>query len=192
VAEVYRGTSSEGTGISDAPLLEFSCPKWYAVYTFAHHEKRVNERLAAKNISTFLPLYTTRHRRQSGIVLHEVPLFPGYLFAFIPLFERLKVLQVAGVARLVGTGGKPTPLPEFEIEALRNARTVGIYAEPHPYLEIGRKVRIKAGPFEGLQGILLRRKGKYRVVLSLVLIASSFVLDVDSCDVEPVKDHRAA
>jgi len=165
-------------------------PKWYAVHTFAHHEKQVKERLAARNVETFLPLYLTTHRWKNRTAHLELPLFPGYLFVYIPLLERLKVLQVSGVARLVGTAGTPIPLPEHEIESLRNARNISVHTEPHPYLEVGRRVRIKAGPFEGFLGILLRRKGRFRVILSLELIRSSFVVDICSSDVEPLKDQH--
>jgi len=173
-----------------ASSLESSVPKWYAVHTFAHHEKRVDARLTSKAVNTFLPLYSIRRSVKGVTAVLEKPLFPGYVFVFIPLLERLKVLQVPGVVKLVGSGGRPTPVAEHEIDSLLKARTMGIPAEPHPYLEIGRRVRITTGPFEGLQGILTRRKGKYRVVLALELIASSFVLDVDSAMVEPVKSIR--
>ena len=176
--------------VADASSNEILVPKWYAVHTFSHHEQRVNKRLSDKRLNAYLPLYTARSLRKDVKTLIEKPLFPGYLFVFVPLVERLTVLQVPGVVRLVGFGGKPTPVTEQEIESLRTARAMGIYLEPFAYPEIGQKVRIKAGPFEGFQGILIRRKGKYRVVLSLESItSSSFVLDVDSCNVEPVKAH---
>lgn len=180
------GTALE---VTDAASKEILVPKWYAVHTFSHHERRVNNWLSAKRLNTYLPLYTARSLRKDIKTLIEKPLFPGYLFVFVPLVERLTVLQVPGVVRLVGFGGKLTPVTEKEIESLRTARAMGVYLEPFAYLEIGQKVRIKAGPFEGFQGILIRRKGKYRVVLSLELITSSFVLDVDSCNVELVKAH---
>ena len=178
--------------VNETAYDDFSVPRWYAVHTFAHHEKKVHERLLGKKVDAFLPLYSAKRKRKSGAVQLELPLFPGYLFVFLPLFERLRVLQVAGVARLVGTNGRPTPLLDGEVEALRNARTSGIQTQPHRHLDIGRKVRVTAGPFEGLQGILTRHKGKCRVVLSLELIASSFVLDIDSDDVEPVKERWSA
>jgi len=45
---------------------------------------------------------------------------------------------------------------------------------------------VKRGPFEGRQGILLRRKGKLRLVLSIELIMRSVVVDVDADNVEPI------
>ncbi len=167
--------------------LESSVPRWYVVHTFSHHERHVDERLTAKNLNTFLPLYVVKRYSKNAAPPIEKPLFPGYLFVFVPLLERLKVLQVPGVVKLVGFGGKPTPLADHEVEALRTARTMGVQTEPHVYIEIGNRVRIISGPFEGFQGILIRHKGRYRVVLAIELIASSFVLDVDSSIVERVK-----
>jgi len=164
-------------------------PRWYAAYTFSHHEKRVRDQLVAKRVETFLPLYSTVHRWKNRRAKLELPLFPGYVFVRIPLRDRLPVLQAAGVVRLVGTAGKPTPLEDHEIESLRNACDAKIPTEPHSYLRVGRKVRIKTGPFEGFQGILLRRSRKFRVVLSLELIARSFVLDVDISDLETLKER---
>jgi transcription antitermination factor NusG len=62
----------------------------------------------------------------------------------------------------------------------------GVRAEPHPFLTVGRRVRIKSGPLVGRQGILLRRKGILRVVLSIDLIMRSIAVDMDIADVEPV------
>ena len=114
----------------------------------------------------------------------QLPLFPGYLFVRIAAVDRLRVLQVPGVVRIVGFNGELTALPNEEIEALQKGVASGVRAEPHPFLTTGRRVRVKRGPFEGMQGILLRRKGKQRLVLSVELIMRSVVIDVDIADVE--------
>src|SRR6266567_4226326 len=62
----------------------------------------------------------------------------------------------------------------------------GARAEPHPFLTAGRRVRLTAGPFAGLEGILKRKKGNLRVVVSLELIQRSVVVDVDAADVRPL------
>lgn len=115
----------------------------------------------------------------------QLPLFPGYLFVQIASVDRLRVLQVPGVVRIVGFNGQLTALPDQEIESLKKGLASGIQAEPHPFLTTGRRVRVNRGPFEGMQGILLRRKGKQRLVLSVELIMRSLVINVDIADVEP-------
>ena len=116
----------------------------------------------------------------------QLPLFPGYVFVRMALMDRLRVLQVPSVVRLVGFNGHLSVLPDTEIEGLKNGLAGGVRAEPHPFLTTGRRVRIKTGPFEGREGILLRRKGNLRVVLSIELIMRSIVVDVEAESVEPI------
>ena len=165
--------------------VEVVGPQWYAAYTSANHEKRVAEQLGARSVEHFVPLYESVRRWKDRKVRLQLPLFPGYVFVRLALPERLHVLQVPGVARLVGFNGHPCALPDPEIAALKAGLADGVRAEPHPYLAVGRRVRMKSGPFEGRQGILLRRKGNLRLVLSLDLIMRSVVIEVEAADVDP-------
>lgn len=162
-------------------------PHWYAVYTRSRHEKTVAEQLVQKSVEHFLPLYETIRKWKNGRFKVRLPLFPGYLFVHIPIGERLQVLQVPGVVQLVSSSGAPLALPRTEIETLRDALTKGLQAHPHPYLKVGSRVRIRSGPLEGLHGILLRNKGRLRVVVSVDLIMRSISIDVDASEVEPTK-----
>jgi transcription antitermination factor NusG len=159
---------------------------WYAVYTWANHEKRVRDQLEQRSIESFLPLYGTSRRWKDRWMRLEMPLFPGYVFVRMALADRLRVLQVPSVVRLVGFNGHPSPLPDKEIEGLKKGLAGGVRAEPHPFLTVGRRVRIKSGPLVGRQGILLRRKGILRVVLSIDLIMRSIAVDINVADIEPV------
>jgi transcription antitermination factor NusG len=161
-------------------------PYWYAVYTQANHEKKAAAEISRRGVESFLPLYRTARRWSDRRVELELPLFHGYLFVHLALADRLKVLQVPGVVRLVGFGGLPAPLPEDQMEVLRSGLTGSLRAEPHPYLTVGRRVALRSGPLAGMQGILLRRKGKFRVVISIDLIQRALALDADVADVEPV------
>jgi transcription antitermination factor NusG len=98
----------------------------------------------------------------------------------------LKVVQVPSVVRLVGFGGVPAELPETEMEIVRAGLLRGVRAEPHPFLMIGRRVRITAGPFAGLEGILKQKKSGMRVVVSLELIQRSVAVEVEAADVQAV------
>jgi len=165
---------------------EYPLPHWYAVYTSAHHEKRVAEQLSIRSIEQFLPLYRSVRKWKDRRVELELPLFPGYVFVRTVLSNRLQILQVPGVASLVGFAGTPTALPESDIERLKQGLASGVRAQPHPFLTIGRKVRIKSGPLAGVAGILLRRKNALRVVVSLSLIQRSVALEVDATQLEPI------
>ena len=161
-------------------------PRWYAAYTASRHEKSVFTQLNGKQIEAFLPLCRTvrRWKNRSTSTL-ELPLFSGYLFVRIPWRSRVDVLSTPGVLSLVGPPGEPWPLPDFEIEALR-AGLAERNAEPHPYLVMGKTVRINRGPLAGMEGVLLRNKNSVRVVLTIVEISRSFSVEVDACDLEPV------
>src|SRR6266852_2159395 len=95
--------------------------RWYAAYTCANHEKRVREQLEQRSVEAFLPVYETLRRWKDRRMRLQMPLFPGYVFVRMALVDRLQVLQIPGVAKLVGFSGTPTALPEGEIEALRTS-----------------------------------------------------------------------
>ncbi len=157
---------------------------WFALYTIPRHEKRVAEQMDLNRISCFLPLHRTVRRWKDRRKELELVLFPGYVFVRIALQDRVRVLQLAGAVRFVSFNRHPVPLPEREIESLRNALASGVRAEPHPYLTVGRRVRVKSGPLVGMQGILVRRKEKSRVVLSLDLLMRSVGVEIDEWDIE--------
>ena len=160
--------------------------RWYVAQTSCHHEKRVAQQLASRGIQHFLPLYEKVSRWKDRRVRLQMPLFPGYIFVRMPLRERLRALEISSVACLVGFGGVATPMPDFEIDALQKGLASQLRAEPHPYLRVGRCVRIKSGPLAGLEGILIRKKGSLRFVLSVDLIQRSVAADVDVADIAPV------
>jgi transcription antitermination factor NusG len=160
-------------------------PRWYALYTCANHEKRVAEQLALRSVQHLLPLYEAVRRWKDRRVRLELPLFPGYLFVRTHLRERLRILEIPSAVRLVGFDGHPVPLPEEEIEALRCGLEQQVRAEPCPYLKIGRRVRVKSGPLQGAEGVLVRKKHSLRVVLSIDLIMRSIAVEVDAADLEP-------
>jgi transcription antitermination factor NusG len=114
----------------------------------------------------------------------RLPLFPGYVFVRMALRDRSLVVQVPGVARLVGFNGAPTPLRDEEMQGLKNGLGAGVRAEPHPFLTAGRRVRVRSGPLEGTEGIVVRRKNFERFVISLELIRRSIAVELNGMDLE--------
>ena len=178
---------SSALAVTASPgLVESHSPQWYALYTCSRHEKQVAIQLQQHQVEFFLPLYSSTRRWKDRRVQLELPLFPGYVFVHIALHDRMQVLGIPGAVRFVAFRGLPTVLDKQDVERLRNGLNSGVRAAPHPYLVLGRRVRVVRGPMVGMQGILLRRKHHSRLVLSIDLIMRSIAVEIDACDVEPV------
>ena len=178
------GFDEERTGRVGLP--EGYDERWYAAYTSANHEKRVAEQLNVRAVQHFLPLYESVRRWKDRRMKLQLPLFPGYVFVRLALRDRLHVLQVPGVAKLVGFNGTPVALPQEEIELLRASLADGVRAAPHPYLQIGQRVRVKVGSLASLEGIMVRRKNHQRLVISVALIQRSVAVEINGNEVEPI------
>lgn len=191
--------SKDGEALPQAQLFEknptqtpsASRADWFAVYVGARHEKSVGEQFRLRQIEAFLPLYKAVHRWKNGCKVNlELPLFPNYLFVRVDPRERLRVLRVPGVLSMVCCGREPVPVPKAVIESLRTAIALG-QIEPHPYLVVGQRVRIKSGVLAGMEGVLVRKKENLRVVLSLDQIMQSAAVEVEGSEVEPLGETRA-
>jgi transcription antitermination factor NusG len=182
-----RGVRPEAGFLSNcSPDLRFE-PKWFAVYTISRHEKRVAQHLTQREIEFYLPLYRSQRKWSDGSrVTLELPLFPGYLFVRIKRTERVRVLDVPGALAVVGgTGRDPVALPDDAIEALRT----GLHlrrAEPHPLLTVGQRARIRSGALAGMEGVVMRMKNGFRVILTIEHIERSVAVEVNGDDLEPV------
>src|SRR5712691_3777073 len=116
--------------------MDYVEPHWYVAHTSANHEKRVTKQLQERSVENFLPLYDSVRRWKDRRMKLQLPLFPGYVFVRLPLRDRLKVLQVPGVAHLISFNSRPAVLPDTEVEALRAGLATQLRVEPHPYLTV--------------------------------------------------------
>jgi transcription antitermination factor NusG len=157
---------------------------WFALFTASNNEKKVEKHLQRLEIETFLPLYVaTRRWKNRTTVKVELPLFSGYVFARFARTESARVLEVPMVYSVVGNKMGALALPEEEIEALRQGlRSADI--EPHPYLKVGQRARIKSGPLARLAGIVTRVDGALRVVINVESITRSIAVRVNAEDLE--------
>ncbi len=147
--------------------------EWYALYTRHQHEKVVARILSNKGFETFLPLYNVTHRWQDRIKQLSLPLFPCYVFLKDALERRLEIVTTPGVYSVIGNAGRPATIPDQEIEAIRQAIDSKFAVEPYPFLKCGDHVRVKSGPLEGIEGILVRKKNSFRLILSIELLGRS-------------------
>ena len=164
--------------------------RWYAVYTCANHEKCVATQLGEREVEHFLPLYSCMRRWKDRRVTLDLPLFPGYVFVRLALRNRLRVLQVPSVVRLVGFNGMPVPLSDTEIKVMRSGLSKCLRAEPHPFLTVGRRARITAGPFAGLEGVVTRKKNNLQVVVSIDLIQRSVAIEIETAELKALPEKE--
>lgn len=159
---------------------------WFALYTRHQHEKSVARLLSGKGVETFLPLYNAAHRWKDRVKRLSLPLFPNYVFVLAGADRRAAILQAPGIYDFVRLSGSPVPIPAEEIEAVRRVVEKGLSVEPHPFLKFGDRVRLRTGPLEGIEGILVRKKNLYRLVISVELLVRSVAVEVDAVDIERV------
>jgi len=165
------------------PILQPSMPCWYVASTRPRHEKVVYDQLLRLRIESFLPVYESLrqwHDRKKRILL---PTFPGYIFVRIPFDERRRVLQVAGITRMVEFGGRPAMLPQDELEQLRAALSLR-KCEPHPYFPVGQRVKIISGPLRGLCGVVQRAR-KLRLIISVDCLCRAVAVELEGADLLP-------
>jgi transcription antitermination factor NusG len=160
---------------------------WYAVYTRHQHETSVMNRLAERGMETFLPMYTVVRRWKDRKKYISRPLFPCYVFLrFVPR-QHFQVITTAGIVFILSMAGRPAPIPNKQIDAIRRTVESHLEVEPHPFLRCGDWIRVKSGPLRDVEGILIRRKASYRLVLSAELLEKSLAVEVDAFSVEPIQ-----
>ena len=161
--------------------------KWYAVHTRSRHEKQVDLFLSERGIETFLPLAHTLSRRRDRKKYVDIPLFPGYLFVCAEKERLYDVKYTRGVTGIIGTElDVPTPIPDKQILDIKSIMESEVKLDPFPYLKKGKMVRVKSGPLKGMEGILVERKGHYKLVIRIDLLQKGVAAEVYISDVEPV------
>ena len=159
--------------------------RWYAAYTCPRHEKYVARQLDERCIDTFVPLYRSLRRWKDRRTQIELPLFPGYVFVHFDLEQRLRILELPGVVRLgefQWPTGDATGIRDRDVTKrfgpadLR--RTSSLFAR-------GPKGTRVAWAHGCTEGILVRKKDKFRLVISLEAIMRSTAVEVDAADVQP-------
>ncbi len=175
-------------GPAFAAITDSAAETWFAVHTYAKHEKVVAQETRDLGITTFLPTIKQVRQWSDRRKVIESPLFSCYVFVKIvpDNRERLKVLRVNGVIRFIGPHGMGVPIPDEQIDAVRLLTEEQLPMCSHPFLKIGQRVRVRSGALAGVEGILTGRSGERTLVVSLDAIQRSLSLRIEGYDVEPV------
>lgn len=161
---------------------------WYAIRVRSRFERITAAGLAGKGYKPFVPTYRVRRRWSDRVKEQDLPLFPGYVFCRLDVEHRLPILATPGVLCVVAFDRRPVPIDDGEIRAIETMVNSGFRLQPWPYLKIGSKVRIEAGPLTGIEGIVITVKNHDRLVISVTLLQRSVAVEIDSNCVRPM-DH---
>lgn len=174
--------------ILNQPLATVGEYSWFAVQTKARHEKRVAAELTEKGVAVFLPLSTEVHQWSDRKRKVELPLFTTYVFVRIGenRNHRVNVLETNGVFRFVGIRGTGVPIPDEQIESLQTIIREKVPFSPHPFLDVGQKVRIRGGSLDGICGILLAINDDRSLIVSVDSVQRSLAIQIDGYGVEPI------
>lgn len=158
-------------------------PAWYAVWTRSRHEQVVREHIQRKGLEAFLPTITRWSRWKDRKKQIDWPLFPGYCFARFDARERLPILTCPGVVKIISFNGEIAPIPEYEIDGIRQLVESDLQYDPCPLIHEGMMVEVVHGPLTGVIGRLVRKGAHARLVLSVDLIGQAVSVEVDAADV---------
>jgi transcription antitermination factor NusG len=105
------------------------------------------------------------------------PLFPGYVFVHVaPTRDAcISVANTDGVVRMIGERwDMPSPIAAEEIDAVRRILEYGERVGAVPWIRVGDRVRVTAGPLAGLEGYVQEHKrGRATFVVRLDLLQRS-------------------
>jgi transcription antitermination factor NusG len=119
-------------------------------------------------------------------------LFPGYLFCRFDPCRRLPILTTAGVVSIVSTSKLLLPVSEIEIEQVKKIVESGVTAEPWVGIPAGHRLSLESGPLRGIEGTLVRAKGRSHLVVSVVLLQRSVSVEIETDWARPISPLRSA
>ncbi len=160
---------------------------WFALQTRFRFEKKVAGQLSGKGMEVFLPLRNENRAWSDRKKMVTVPLFPGYAFvrSTRSLALRLLVLQTAGVMGFVSFAGTAATVPQKQIEDLQLLLTEEVPFSLYPFVQVGRRVRIRGGCLHGVEGLLTQRE-KNKLVISIDSIQRSLAVEIQGYEVEMI------
>jgi len=151
--------------------------RWYAVYTKPRNEKKVFARFVEKGIETFLPLQKKLKQWSDRKKMVDEPLFRSYIFVHIGQKQYYDVLNTMGVVRYITFEGKAVPIPDKQIEQIKQLLVQDIELEAvEGQIEPGSKVEVRFGSLQGIEGEMVEHAGKKKVVIRIDHISHSLLV----------------
>jgi len=163
---------------------EDSARRWWAVYTKSRQEKSLARQLVGHEIPFYLPLIPKDNIIRGRRVRSHIPLFGGYLFLFGTDEERVTTLTTNRISRILPVTDQDRL--RLDLKIVRDLIETGAPLAIERRLATGTRVRIKTGSFMGIEGIVLKRRGKCRLLVAVTYLQQGVSVEIDDCALEAV------
>ncbi len=164
---------------------------WYVIHSHPRKEALVGIQVERLGREAFVPRVISRAER--GRRDHEVPLFPGYLFARLSSAEGdiPKVRWSHGVRKILGDQEGPRPIADGVVDALRSRSDEHGRIRLGVGLRRGQKVRVVSGPLAGLFGRLVHASTspQTRVRVLLELFQRTVVVELETAAIRGISSR---
>lgn len=177
-------------GLTMAEAYPHDALSWFALTVKSRHERAVSEQLAACSLEAYVPIFRSMRRWSDRVKAIQVPLFPQYVFSRFPVERRLTVIAFPSVSSIVSFGGVPCSITQREIDTLKLLTSQDYPLMPWPFVRMGQRVRVRQGPLFGLEGVLVREKAAYRVVVNVEMLERAVAVELERDLLEPVLSSR--
>ena len=157
------------------------------IYVRSRHEKNVHSALLDKGIDASLPMRTVVREWSDRKKKVKLPLFRGYVFVNINLkIANLNVLQTPGVVKFIGIRKEPSRIPDEQIHWIHMMVTESDTVQNEKEIPVGQRVRVKAGPFKGTEGMVKRVGSRSRLVVLIESIMQAVSVDINPEYIEKI------
>jgi transcription antitermination factor NusG len=158
---------------------------WWIAHTKARFEKAFAFDLLRRGTGYFLPLIK-RVKMSGGRKRHVMlPLFPSYVFFCGGEEDRYAALATNRLCQVIAVNDQAGLLSE--LSALETAMASKAVLDPYPFAAVGKRCRVRSGPFEGIEGIVIERDGPTRLVLQVKMLGQGAAMEIDTDLLEPVE-----
>jgi len=166
----------------DALCDEARGEAWIVIHVRPKCEKKTVYICNEKQISTYMPTLRTTHTYGQRRRSFDKPLFSGYIFAVVNAQQWQYLRQNNYVANIL----EVTNQSKFvsQLSQIQKALSIGAVVEIQTFLEKGTRVRVTAGPFKGVEGVVCHVKGGARVIINIDMIQQSVAFEVDAALLE--------
>ena len=166
--------------MNNTGYMEENGKRWYALYTKSRAEKKTEKELLYRGYETYLPLEKRLKQWSDRKKWVYEPLIRSYIFIRATRKELHYSTYTMGVVKVVNFEGKPAPIPDRQIQAIKEILKSGeSYEVTSDFFEVGELVEIQTGNLKGIQGELIKQLNRYKVLIRIDVIQQNLLVNIN-------------